>query len=63
MALFGKKKEKSKRETKAVPQPAADELLNYIIVILDSCRWDTFMEASPQTIMKLSEPETRYSYA
>mgnify|MGYP006285295841 CR=1 FL=1 len=64
MALFGKKKkERSESETKAVPQPAADELLNYIIVILDSCRWDTFMEASPKTIMKLSEPEPRFSYA
>jgi len=36
---------------------------NFIVVILDSCRYDTFMEASPETIMKLGAVEARYSYA
>ncbi|OPL18076.1 MAG: metalloenzyme [Candidatus Aegiribacteria sp. MLS_C] len=30
---------------------------------MDSCRYDTFMEAAPRTIMKLGETECRYSYA
>lgn len=64
MAIFGrKKKEETTRQNSAVPQPASDELLNYIIVILDSCRFDTFMEASPRTILKLGDAESRYSYA
>ncbi|PIE51211.1 metalloenzyme [Candidatus Fermentibacteria bacterium] len=36
---------------------------NFIVVILDSCRYDSFMKAAPKTIMKLGETEARYSYA
>src|SRR5438132_8691929 len=36
---------------------------NSIIVIFDSCRYDTFMEARPKTIRKLGEVEQRWSYA
>ncbi|MBD3369076.1 sulfatase-like hydrolase/transferase [Candidatus Fermentibacteria bacterium] len=36
---------------------------NYLIVVLDSCRYDTFMEADPKTVMSLGQPEMRYSYA
>jgi hypothetical protein len=39
------------------------DMNNYIIVILDSCRYDTFMEANPETIRKLGEVECRYSYS
>jgi hypothetical protein len=65
MGLFGSKKKNRDHDSKDVltPQPATDDLLNYIIVILDSCRYDTFMEAQPSTIMKLGETEQRYSYA
>ncbi len=65
MGLFGRNKKSTEPEREAfpVPDPASDDLLNYIIVILDSCRYDTFMEARPQTIMKLGETEQRYSYA
>lgn len=65
MGLFGRKKKSRETDSKTVltPQPASDDLLNYIIVILDSCRYDTFMEAQPSTIMKLGETEQRYSYA
>lgn len=64
MAIFGRKsREKAEGSTDERPQPAADEMNNYIIVILDSCRYDSFMEASPETIMKLGEVESRYSYA
>ncbi len=43
------------------PDPKAEN--NFIIVILDSCRHDTFMTAAPKTILKLGQPEKRYSYA
>ena len=65
MKLFGSKKKKMDRHKEAVPaaHPVSDDLLNYVVVVLDSCRYDTFMEASPSTIMKLGETEQRYSYA
>jgi len=65
MGIFSGKSKSTERDGKTVltSQPAADNLLNYIIVILDSCRYDTFMEAQPSTIMKLGKTEMRYSYA
>jgi len=67
MGLFRKKKDSAENvvsaPTRAIsPANASDDLNNYIIIILDSCRFDTFMEAAPRTIMKLGEPEDRYSY-
>lgn len=45
------------------PEPQAENHL--VVVILDSCRYDTFMEAAPKVISKLSggKVERRYSYA
>ena len=45
------------------PEPQADN--NFIIVILDSCRWDSFCAAEPNNIMKLAggKVEKRYTYA
>ncbi|MEQ1892693.1 MAG: sulfatase-like hydrolase/transferase [Planctomycetota bacterium] len=43
------------------PDPKAKN--NFIIVILDSCRFDSFVAAAPKTIMKLGPVEKRYSYA
>ena len=43
------------------PEPKASN--HFVIVILDSCRWDTFLEAEPRTIMKLGPVEKRFSYA
>jgi len=45
----------------AHPEPKAKN--NFIIVILDSCRFDSFVAAAPKTIMKLGPVEKRYSYA
>lgn len=62
MKLFGKRS----ASAEVVPEstaPRVEGLSNYIIVILDSCRWDTFVEACPKTLMKLGEVERRYSYA
>lgn len=35
----------------------------YVLVILDSCRFDSFLEAAPQTILRLGELQKRWSYA
>jgi arylsulfatase A-like enzyme len=45
------------------PEPQADN--NFIIVILDSCRYDSFMAAESKVITKLSggKVEKRYTYA
>ncbi|GAB4217297.1 MAG: sulfatase-like hydrolase/transferase [Synechococcales cyanobacterium] len=42
------------------PPPQAN---NYILVILDSCRWDSFVQAQPTTALALGDPEPRWSYA
>jgi hypothetical protein len=36
---------------------------NFITIIFDSCRFDSFQAANPKTILKLGELEKRYSYA
>jgi len=36
---------------------------NYILVVLDSCRYDSFMRARPKTMKKLGKVERRWSYA
>lgn len=38
-------------------------LNNYILVILDSCRYDTLMAAAPRTLQALGTVERRWSYA
>jgi Sulfatase len=43
------------------PDPQAEN--NFLIVILDSCRFDAFMQAEPKTILKLGPVEKRWSYA
>ncbi len=43
------------------PDPLAEN--NFLIVILDSCRFDTFVEAQPKSILKLGPLEKRWSYA
>ena len=45
------------------PRPAPRGTNNLIVITLDSCRFDTFMQAAPKTILKLGKPEKRYSYA
>ena len=71
MGLFSRKSEKPATAVRRPevnvlpprPEPAFSNMNNYIIVILDSCRYDTFMEATPKTICKAGEVECRYSYA
>ena len=47
------------------PHPDPKATNNFIIVILDSCRYDSFMAAEPKIIPKLSggKVEKRYTYA
>jgi hypothetical protein len=43
------------------PDPKAEN--NFLVVILDSCRYDAFMQAAPKAVMKLGKVEKRWSYA
>lgn len=43
------------------PEPKAEN--NFIVVILDSCRWDSFVAAEPKVMQRLGKVEKRYSYA
>jgi len=43
------------------PEPQADN--HFIVITLDSLRWDSFMAAAPKTITKLGKVEKRYTYA
>jgi hypothetical protein len=36
---------------------------NYVLVVLDSCRYDSFQRARPKTIRKLGPVQKRWSYA
>jgi hypothetical protein len=38
-------------------------LNNYILIVLDSCRYDSFVRARPQVMKKLGPVERRWSYA
>jgi hypothetical protein len=45
------------------PRPIRRAENNFIVITLDSCRFDTFMQAAPKTILKLGAGERRWSYA
>jgi hypothetical protein len=44
-----------------LPEPQADN--NFIIVILDSLRYDSLLAANPRVVTKLGRVERRYTYA
>ena len=68
--MFGKKEEPKKLPPKQLP-PKLGQLVrpppkgrnNYVIIILDSCRFDSFVAAQPKTMLKLGAVEKRWSYA
>lgn len=49
-------------EPKPRPEPARG-LNNYIIVVLDSLRFDALVAAAPKTLLELGELQRRWSYA
>ena len=69
--IFSKKKEAPKRPPLRPmmrpgalpphPEPQADK--NFIIIILDSLRWDSMVAAEPKVMTKLGKIEKRYTYA
>ena len=36
---------------------------NYLLIVLDSCRFDSFVAAAPRTVLRLGELQRRWSYA
>ncbi|HEX7286709.1 MAG TPA: sulfatase-like hydrolase/transferase [Candidatus Angelobacter sp.] len=36
---------------------------NYVLIVFDSCRYDSFVQAEPKTLKKLGAVERRFSYA
>src|SRR3954447_10014809 len=36
---------------------------NYVLIVLDSCRYDSFVRARPRVMKKLGSVERRWSYA
>lgn len=71
MPLFTRKKSQEKIYSRPQPVTAlpprpplyAKKMNNYILITLDSCRFDTFVKANPKTLLRLGELELRYSYA
>lgn len=45
------------------PLSSPRPLNNYILIILDSCRFDTLVAAAPKTLFRLGTVERRWSYA
>ena len=46
-----------------MPKAQKSKPNNYVLVVFDSCRYDSFMAAKPKTIKKLGKVEKRWSYA
>jgi hypothetical protein len=47
----------------AVVRPKKSTFNNYVLVVFDSCRYDSFMRARPRVIRQLGPVERRWSYA
>ncbi|MEQ8763299.1 MAG: metalloenzyme [Planctomycetota bacterium] len=70
--IFKKKPAPAPTRPRPLPRPAQQRpdpkgKNNYVVITLDSCRYDSFMEAKPELIAKpyggLEKIEKRYSYA
>jgi hypothetical protein len=46
-----------------MPKVSKPKPNNYVVVVFDSCRYDSFIAAKPKTIKKLGKVEKRWSYA
>lgn len=47
----------------AISEAAPAPMNNYLLIVLDSCRFDSFVAANPPTIRKLGPLERRWSWA
>ena len=68
--FFGKKKQKEqddpiirRQNVQETPLQIDENLNHYILIILDSCRFDTFKLANPKNMQRLGTLEQRWSYA
>jgi hypothetical protein len=67
--LFGSKADSEQESTKTARQSGPDPLPppgaknNYLLIILDSCRYDSFVAAQTPTLQRLGTLEKRWSYA
>ena len=64
--MLGIFRKRSGEEQPAAPGAAGgpgSSCTSFILVILDSCRYDTFMQAAPTEMTRLGAVEKRYSYA
>jgi hypothetical protein len=67
--LFGSKNDSEREAMKTAGQSEPDALPlpgatnNYLLIILDSCRYDSFAAARTPTLQRLGELEKRWSYA
>ena len=46
---------------KPAPEPQGQN--NYLLIVLDSCRFDSLLAAKPKHLLKLGPLEKRWSYA
>lgn len=63
MGLF---RQKAKQEEKIYRRPEPPPIKganHYLLIVLDSCRYDSFLQANPKHMLKLGEVQKRYSYA
>jgi len=59
----GEAEDAADRREQRRPPPPRDGLRHFVLVVLDSCRFDTFMEAAPKNMLRLGEPQRRWAYA
>jgi hypothetical protein len=60
LSLFARRRKAPERPSRPDPDP---HHRSFVLVVLDSCRYDTFVEAAPAAMMRLGPLERRYSYA
>jgi hypothetical protein len=63
MPLLRHIKDRLRREQSTKRPTPPNSACNYIIIILDSCRFDSLTAAKPKHILNLGELQRRYSYA
>ena len=60
MSFKNRLRNRFQKDLRPTPPPEAS---NYIVLILDSCRFDSLQQAKPSHILKLGELQKRFTYA